>query len=46
MSNPDNQKQLRILMIKKWVNNGYTFLEIVAMYNAEFGTKHFNDILP
>lgn len=45
MQRSDTKRQLKIIKIKDWEQKGYSFLEIVALYNAEFGTEHFMDIL-
>lgn len=37
--------QYRLAKIKVWTLENRTFLEIVVLYNAEFGTDYFADLL-
>jgi hypothetical protein len=41
----DTQRQIRIAKIKQWESQHHSFLEIVLMYNATFGTNHFAEVL-
>lgn len=40
----DLQRQIRIAKLKIWEKQGHSFVEIVMMYNATFGTDHFAEI--
>jgi hypothetical protein len=40
----DTNRQARITAIKLWEKQDHSFIEIVAIYNSTFGTKHFPEL--
>jgi hypothetical protein len=39
-----NQSELKLLKIHGWISKGYSFYEVIILYNAEFGTEYFKEL--